>query len=158
VVSARGADHDALKTRLSGSFHYSSILHFRAALAPHTYGTVDAKKKGSPPQMASSRLLAILTIPLMAGAALVSSAAIASADPADDAFLSQLRTAGFTWAPDHDNAMVLLGHHVCFDRVYLGYPQDRIARDIHAVEGAQGFTFADVSAIVSTAEANYCPS
>ena len=108
--------------------------------------------------MASLRLLKILTVPMIAGAALVSSAAIATADPADDAYLSQLRAVGFTWPPDHDNAMILLGHHVCFDRVFLGFPQDRIAKDIHAVEGAQGFTFADMSAIVSTAEANYCPS
>ena len=49
--------------------------------------------------MPSPRWLARLTIPMMAGAALVSSAAIATATPADDAYLAQLRAVGLTWPP-----------------------------------------------------------
>jgi hypothetical protein len=117
------------------------------------------KKKGSA-HMPSPRWLAILTIPLMAGAALVTSAAIATADPADGAYLTQLRTLGFTWPADqgHDGAMIQLAHHVCFDRWFVGMPPDRIAQDIHAVMGDQGLSFGDVTAMVNTAESTYCPN
>lgn len=54
--------------------------------------------------MVSPRWLARLIIPVMAGAALVTGTATANADPADDAYLAQLRAAGFTWPPDHEAA------------------------------------------------------
>jgi hypothetical protein len=107
--------------------------------------------------MPAPRWLARLTIPIMAGAALLTSAAIATADPADDAYLAQLRTLGFTWPPDHDAAMISLGHHICFDRWFVGMTPDRIAQDVHSVMGAQGFSFGDVSSMVSAAESTYCP-
>ena len=53
--------------------------------------------------MVPPRWLARLIIPMMAGAALVTGAAVATADPADDAYLAQLRSLGFTWPPDHDD-------------------------------------------------------
>jgi hypothetical protein len=108
--------------------------------------------------MPSPRWLARLTIPLMAGAALVTSAAIATADPADGAYLAQLRALGFTWPPDHDAAMISLAHHICFDRWFVGMPPDRIAQDVHAVMGDQGFTFGDVTNMVNAAESTYCPT
>ena len=97
--------------------------------------------------MVPPRWLARLTIPVMAGAALVTSAAIATADPGDGAYLAQLRTLGFTWPPDqgHDGAMIQLAHHICFDRWFVGLTPDRIAQDIHAVMGDQGLSFGDVS-------------
>ncbi|MGA9358034.1 MAG: DUF732 domain-containing protein [Mycobacterium sp.] len=117
------------------------------------------KKKGSA-HMPSPRWLARLAVPAMAGAALVTSAAIATADPADGAYLAQLRSLGFTWPPDqgHDAAMVELARHICFDRWFVGMPPDRIAQDIHAVMGDQGLSFGDVTAMVNTAESTYCPN
>jgi hypothetical protein len=50
--------------------------------------------------MSPPRWLARLTIPMMVGAALVTNAAIAAADAADDAFLAKLRAIGFTWQND----------------------------------------------------------
>src|ERR1700722_3376304 len=55
------------------------------------------RKEGN--RMPSPRWLARLAIPMMAGAALVSSAAIASANPADDAYLAKLRAVGLSWTP-----------------------------------------------------------
>jgi hypothetical protein len=50
--------------------------------------------------MPSPRWLARLAIPMMAGAALVSSAAIATAaNPDDEASLAKLRAVGLTWPP-----------------------------------------------------------
>ncbi len=110
--------------------------------------------------MLPPRWLARLTIPFMAGAALVTSAAIATADPGDGAYLAQLRSLGFTWPPDqgHDAAMIQLAHHICFDRWFVGLPPDRIAQDIHSVMGDQGLSFGDVTAMVNTAESTYCPN
>jgi hypothetical protein len=48
--------------------------------------------------MPSPRWLARLTVPMMVGAALVTNAAIATADPTNDAYLAQLRAVGFTLA------------------------------------------------------------
>ena len=138
-----------------------SILHIYAALDPHTVGTVNAKKRRKEAhQMPSPRWLARLAIPVMAGAALVTSAAIAAADPADGAYLTQLRTLGFTWPPDqgHDAAMIQLAHHICFDRWFVGLAPDRIAQDIHSVMGDQGLSFGDVTSMVSAAESTYCPN
>ncbi len=108
--------------------------------------------------MPSPRWLAALAIPLMAGAALVTSAGIAAADTADDAYLGQLRAMGFAWPPDHDAAVISLAHHICFDRWFVGMAPDRIARDVHAVMGDQGLSFGDVSNMVNVAESTYCPT
>jgi len=56
--------------------------------------------------MSAPRWLAMLTIPMMAGAALVSCAAIATANPDDDAYLAQLRAVGLTWPPNTDHALI----------------------------------------------------
>ena len=108
--------------------------------------------------MPSPRWLARLTIPIMAGAALVTSAAIATADPADGAYLAQLRGLGFTWPPDqgHDAAMIQLAHHICFDRWFVGMAPDRIAQDIHATLDPRNVTFGDVHAMVTSAHSAYC--
>ncbi len=108
--------------------------------------------------MPSPRWLAKLAVPILAGAALVTSAATATADAADDAYLAQLRTLGFAWPPDHDAAVITLGHHICFDRWFVGMPPDRIAKDVHAVMGDQGLSFGDVTNMVNAAESAYCPT
>ena len=56
--------------------------------------------------MSSPRWLAALTIPIIASAALVSSAAVASANPTDDAYLNQLRGAGLTWPAGDDDVAI----------------------------------------------------
>ena len=63
--------------------------------------------------MPSPRWLARLTIPMIVGAALITSAAIATADATNDAYLAQLRAAGFTWPPDHDEAIIGMAHLIC---------------------------------------------
>ena len=110
--------------------------------------------------MPSPRWLVRLAIPVMAGAAVVTSTAIATADPPDAAYLAQLRAQGFTWPPDqgHDAAMIQLAHHICFDRWFVGMTPDRIAGDIHAVMADQGLSFGDVTSMVNAAESTYCPN
>jgi len=106
--------------------------------------------------MPSPRWLAILTIPVMAGAALVTSAAIATADAADDAYLAQLRAIGFTWSPDHDEALTAMGRLICDDVVW-GWSYDQIARDIHANLDPRSVTFGEVRSMVGLAHSTYCP-
>jgi hypothetical protein len=139
-----------------------AILHICAALDTHTDSVVNARRKEAH-QMPSPRWLARLAIPVMAGAALVTSAGIATADPIDPsngAYLAQLRSLGFTWPPDqgHDVAMIELAHHICFDRWFVGLTPERIAQDVHAVMGDQGLSFGDVTAMVNTAESTFCPN
>ncbi|WP_235852602.1 DUF732 domain-containing protein [Mycobacterium interjectum] len=107
--------------------------------------------------MPSPRWLAMLAIPVLAGAALVSSAAIASADPADDTYLAQLRAAGFTWPPDHDDALTATGRLIC-DDIMWGWTYDQIAQNIHATLDPRKITFGDVHSMVSLAHSSYCPN
>jgi hypothetical protein len=107
--------------------------------------------------MPSPRWLAILTVPMMAGAALVTSAAIATADPTDDAYLDQLHALGFTFTPDRNEAVLAMAHLICYDRSY-GLTPDAIAKDVHQILGPKGITFGDVTSMVSLAESTYCPS
>jgi Protein of unknown function (DUF732) len=141
---------------ISCFFPALSILHLRADLNPHTDGIVNAKKKGSA-QMPSPRWLARLTIPIVAGAALVTSAPIATADPADDAYLSQLRGMGFTWPPEHDEAITAVGRLIC-DDLMSGWTYDQIAQNIHATLDPRNVGFGDVRSAVSLAHTIYCPA
>jgi len=106
--------------------------------------------------MPSPRWLARLTIPMMAGAALVSSAAIATANPADDAYLAQLRAVGLTWPPNTEEALIGVGHLVCYDLSWGWQPQ-QIADDIHATLTPKGISLFDDGSIVNAAHSNYCP-
>ena len=107
--------------------------------------------------MPSRRWLARLTIPMMAGAALVSSAAIATADPVNDGYLAQLRAIGFTWPPGHEEAIIGMAYLIC-DDLGWGWTPDRIAQDVHANLDSKGVTFGQVTSMVSLAESTYCPS
>ena len=106
--------------------------------------------------MSSPRWLAGLAVPMMVGAALVTNAAIATADPTNDAYLAQLRAVGFTWPPDHDEALIGMAHLICDDLGWLWSP-DRIAQDIHAQLDPRNVTFGDVTSMVNLAHSTYCP-
>jgi len=104
----------------------------------------------------STSWLARLTFPVMVGAALITSTAIAAAEPNDDIFMAKLAAIGFVWPPDHTPAVVSLGHHICIERL-TGWTPDQVANDVHATMNAQGFTYGDVQGIVDAAESTYCP-
>jgi hypothetical protein len=106
--------------------------------------------------MPSHRWLARVSIPMMVGAAVLTSTAIAVADATDDSFLAKMHTLGFTWPAGDDSDIVAMGHQICADRMAVRTP-DAIATDIHSTLGAKGITFADVTSMVSAAESTYCP-
>ena len=56
--------------------------------------------------MRSPRWLIRITVPALVGAALATSAPIASADPVSDGYLAQLRAAGLSWPPGHEGALI----------------------------------------------------
>jgi len=101
------------------------------------------------------RWLARLTVPVMLGAALVTTAATAGADATDDAFLANLRSLGYNWPPENDGYIIGLGHQICVD-YWTGWSFDRIAQDVHANTDQHGMSFGDVRAIVTAAEKAYC--
>jgi hypothetical protein len=109
--------------------------------------------------MPSSRWLATLTVPIMAGAALVTGAAIASADPINDGYLAQLRGMGFTWPQGHDEAIVGMAHLIC-DDIGWGWAPEQIAQQVHFNLDPAGVTYAfgDVAAMVNLAHSTYCPN
>jgi hypothetical protein len=107
--------------------------------------------------MPSPRWLAGLSIPLVAGAALIISAAIATANtPADDAYLAQLRAVGLTWPPNSEEALIGEAHLICYDLSW-GWTPQQIADDIHAHMNARGVTLLDVGTMVNAAHSTYCP-
>jgi hypothetical protein len=107
--------------------------------------------------MPSPRWLAKLTIPIVAGAALVTSTAIATADAADDAYLAQLRAVGFSWPPDHDAALTAMGRLIC-DDLGWGWTYDQIAQNIHATLDPRNVALGDVHSMVTLAHSTYCPN
>jgi hypothetical protein len=106
--------------------------------------------------MPSPLWLARTIVPVMVGAALFASAPIAAADP-NDAYLAQLRTAGLTWAPGHDAAMIGMAQLIC-DDLGWGWTPDQIAQDVHANLDPRGIAVGDVSSMVGIAHATYCPN
>jgi len=106
--------------------------------------------------MPSPRWPARLSIPLIIGAALSTSVAVAAADATDDAFIGQMHKLGFTWPAGDDSDIISMGHQICADR-NAGKTPDAIATDIHSTLGSKGITFQDVTSMVSAAESTYCP-
>lgn len=106
--------------------------------------------------MPSPRRLAACALPVMAGAALVSGAAMASATPADDAYLAQLRAVGLHWPPSTEEALIGEAHLICYDLTWGWQPQ-QIADEIHANLDAKGVTLLDVGTMVNAAHSTYCP-
>lgn len=112
--------------------------------------------------MPPPRWLARLTIPMLAGAALVTNAAIATADPTSDAYLAQLRAVGFTWPSDHDEALIGMAHLISDDlgwgwtygRVpahprHLG-PEKRYVRTGHIHDRSRTFDLLPQPAVLGT--------
>ena len=108
-------------------------------------------------QMFSPRWLVRLTVPIVAGAALVTSAAIATADPRDDAYLAQLRAVGLTWPPGHDEAIIGMAHLIC-DDLGWGWTPQQIANHVHANLDPAGASLLDVGSMVNLARSTYCPN
>jgi len=106
--------------------------------------------------MPSPRWLVRLTIPMMAGAALVASAAIATANPDDDAYLAQLRAAGLTWPPNTEHALIAEAHDVCYDLTW-GWTPQQIADDLHAELAKKNITLLETDSLVNAAHRTYCP-
>ena len=106
--------------------------------------------------MPSPRWLAGLTIPVMAGAALISSAATATASPQDDAYLAQLHAIGLTWPPKTDEALIAEAHDVCYDLTW-GWTPQQIADDLHSRLDPKGVTLIEIGGLVNTAHNIYCP-
>lgn len=106
--------------------------------------------------MFAPRWLAKLTIPVMVGAALTTGTGIALADSTDDAYIAKLKTLGFSWNSGADSDMISIGHQICSDRM-AGKTPDAIASDIHSTLSSKGYSFADVTGMVSAAESVYCP-
>lgn len=106
--------------------------------------------------MLSTGWLSRLAAPVIVGAALATSTAIASADSTDDAYLAKLHNLGFTWPSSNDSDMIAMGHAVCADRM-AGKTPDEIASDLHSNMSSKGFSFADMTGWVSAAESTYCP-
>jgi Protein of unknown function (DUF732) len=106
--------------------------------------------------MSAPRWLTKLTIPALVGAALTVSTAIATADSNDDQYLAKLKTLGFTWQSGADSDMVAMGHGICSDRM-SGKTPDAIASDLHTNLVSKGYSFADLTGMVSAAESVYCP-
>ena len=107
--------------------------------------------------MSPPRWLVRLTIAMMAGAALVCSAAVASANPTDDAYLNQLHAAGLTWPDGNQDALIGMAYLICNDLGSGWTPQD-IANSIHANLDPDKIHVHDVGAMVNIAYADYCPN
>lgn len=106
--------------------------------------------------IALRRLTALCAV--LVGAAILPTPAAALADAAsdpDNTFLTQMHSLGFTWPAGEDAPIVALGKQICADRKD-GKTPDSISQDIHSALGSKTITFADVTAMVSAAESNYC--
>ncbi|QLL10150.1 DUF732 domain-containing protein [Mycobacterium vicinigordonae] len=97
----------------------------------------------------------MLGLSILVVAAAYSGIATAAATSVDDAYLAQLRAVGFAWAPEHDNAIVGMGHLIC-DDLYWGWPPDRIAQEVHADLDGRGITFGQITSMVDIARVSYC--
>jgi hypothetical protein len=106
--------------------------------------------------MSSRRWLTKLTIPAIIGAALTTGTAIATADATDDAYLAKLKNLGFSWQSGADSDIIGMGHGICSDRL-AGKTPDAIAADLHGQLSSKGYSFADITGMVSAAESVYCP-
>lgn len=107
--------------------------------------------------MPSPHWLVRLAVPAMVGAALLASAPLASADPADDAYLAQLRAAGLSWPPNHDEALNATGRLIC-DDLMMGWTYDQISQNIHATLDPRNISVSDVGSMVRIAHSTYCPT
>jgi uncharacterized protein DUF732 len=107
--------------------------------------------------MPSPRWPAAFAVPVMAGAVLVGSSAVATATtPQDETYLAQLRAVGLTWPPSTEEALIGEAHLICYDLTW-GWTPQQIADDVHAHLNARGVTLLDVGTMVNAAHSTYCP-
>lgn len=131
---------------------YSPYLCGSAAV-----GALANAKRTDGNRMPSPRWLARLAIPMMASAALVGSAATATATTAqDNAYLAQLRAVGLTWPPQTEEALIGEAHLICYDLVW-GWTPQQIADEVHAHLDKRSVTLPDVGTMVNAAHNIYCP-
>ncbi|ULP41215.1 DUF732 domain-containing protein [Mycobacterium lentiflavum] len=107
--------------------------------------------------MSTPAWLVRITAPALVGAALVASAPMATADPVNDGYLAQLRAAGLSWPPGHEEALIGMAQLIC-DDLGWGWTADQISRDVHANLDPRGIAVGDVAAMVGIAHATYCPN
>ena len=88
---------------------------------------------------------------VVAGLVGLTTAPIASADPADDQYLQTLKTRGLGWT--NDQTMINIGHAVCAD--FGG--GDTAAQTINDVKKSAGVSSGGANIIVGAAVAAYCP-
>lgn len=106
--------------------------------------------------MLSFRWLVALAVPVVVPAALVTGAATAATDAADDIYPVQLHAAGFSWLPDQAGALTAMGRLVC-DDLSWGWTYDHIARGIHANLDHRNVTVGDAQPMVSLAHRPIAP-
>jgi hypothetical protein len=145
VLSAPTSFH-----KLLPSFGNCSYLR---PVGPAYFGIINTTKKEA--QMTSPRWLARLTVPMLVGAALVTGAASAGASPADDSYLAQLRGAGFTWPPGHEEALIGMAYLIC-DDLGWGWTPDHIAQHVHANLDQDSVGLGQVGSMVNIAHSTYC--
>jgi hypothetical protein len=153
-MAAQKTDYSAFHRLL---FAQASLFFVFVPLWTRTLTAPSTPRRKEAHQMPSPRWLAGLTVPIMVGAALVTNGATATADPIDDAYLSQLRAAGFSWPPDHDFALTAMGRLIC-DDLGWGWTYDQIAQQIHATLDPRNVTLGEVGSMVSLAHSTYCPT
>jgi len=130
-------------------------FHLPAALGAHTHRTVLGATEG--PNMRSPRWLTTLAIPALLGAALVTGTPTAAADPTADAYLDQLRGAGLTWPPGHEEALIGTALLIC-DDLGWGWTPQQIANQVHGNLDPDNISVHDVGAMVNIARQTYCPN
>jgi hypothetical protein len=67
-----------------------------------------------------------------------------------------LHNLGFQWQARGDSDIIGMGHAICADRM-AGKTPDAIAADLHSQLSSKGYSFADLTGMVSAAESTYCP-
>jgi hypothetical protein len=105
--------------------------------------------------MPSPRWLAKLAPPIMAGAALVPSSAIATDDPVHTGERAQLQ--GSASGCRAMRALIGMAQLIC-DDLGWGWTPDQIAQSVHANLDGRGIHYGQVAAMVNLARSTYCPN
>jgi len=102
------------------------------------------------------RLAAPVVASVVATAALLGGAGVATASPEDDAYLAQLQAAGLVFPPSAQDALIGVAHLVCYDLTW-GWAPQQIADNIHSELDSKGVSLLEVGSLVNAAHSTYCP-
>ena len=69
----------------------------------------------------------------------------------------QLRAAGFTWPPGHEQALIGTAYLIC-DDLGWGWTPDHIAQHVHANLDQDSVALGQVGSMVNSARSIYCPN